>query len=222
MLVAPLAMLGAGVIRPLFVDRQIIWTSIPFFVLAACALASIRPKPLLAGATVVLLVAGAWKLDRYYAMQDREVWRVIRLEANEGEIRCRERGDALGAGEQRSIRRLPAGAKSLAAFRRLGFPPRIPISLGVQESPSAGDAGGTGPDDAMVEEIGFADLIKAGGALSIAYAHECRGAAQAPISSGFQESCHQPESDDGKVMIERKCKRDSRTLHDGEASCVDG
>ena len=34
--------------------------------------------------------------------------------------------------------------------------------------------------------------------------------------------CHQPEPDDGKVMIERICEPNSRALHDHKASGVDG
>jgi hypothetical protein len=34
--------------------------------------------------------------------------------------------------------------------------------------------------------------------------------------------CHQPESDDGKVVIERICEPDSRTLHDRKAGGIDG
>ena len=34
--------------------------------------------------------------------------------------------------------------------------------------------------------------------------------------------CHQPEPDDGKVMIERICEPNSRALHDRKAGGVDG
>jgi hypothetical protein len=34
--------------------------------------------------------------------------------------------------------------------------------------------------------------------------------------------CHQPEPDDGKVMIERVCEPNSRALHDRKAGGVDG
>jgi len=37
-----------------------------------------------------------------------------------------------------------------------------------------------------------------------------------------QLPCHQPEPDDGKVMIERVCESNSHALHDRKAGRVDG
>ena len=34
--------------------------------------------------------------------------------------------------------------------------------------------------------------------------------------------CHQPEPDDGEMMIERVCKPNSRALHDRKARGIDG
>lgn len=72
---APLGILAFAVVRPLFSGKQILWTAIPFFLLAACGIAAIRPKPLFAVALAALLVEGAVKLDRYYAAQTKTDWR---------------------------------------------------------------------------------------------------------------------------------------------------
>jgi hypothetical protein len=45
---------------------------------------------------------------------------------------------------------------------------------------------------------------------------------QARLALRSQLLCHQPEPDDGKVMIERICEPNSRALHDHKASGVDG
>jgi hypothetical protein len=42
------------------------------------------------------------------------------------------------------------------------------------------------------------------------------------VVPGASPSCHQPESDDGKVMIEGVRKPDARALHDRKARRVDG
>lgn len=74
---SPLAILALSLTEPLFASRQIIWTAIPFFVLAACGIAAIRPTPIFAAALVVILAEGAVKLDRYYETQTKPDWRQL-------------------------------------------------------------------------------------------------------------------------------------------------
>jgi 4-amino-4-deoxy-L-arabinose transferase-like glycosyltransferase len=72
---APLGILAFALVRPLFSAKQFLWTAIPFFLLAACGIAAIRPKVLFLAALAALLVEGAVKLDRYFAAQTRTDWR---------------------------------------------------------------------------------------------------------------------------------------------------
>lgn len=71
----PLATLAFGVVRPLFLAKQFIWTAVPFFVLAGIGVAAIRRRWLLVAALAIVLVEGAAKLDRYFEAQTRRDWR---------------------------------------------------------------------------------------------------------------------------------------------------
>lgn len=83
---APLALLALSPVRPLFYARQLVWTTMPFYLLAACGIAAIRPKPLYAAALAILLVEGALKLDRYYRADTKVDWRgLVTLLAREVE-----------------------------------------------------------------------------------------------------------------------------------------
>lgn len=75
LVVSPLAILAFSLVQPVFAPRQLIWTTLPFFVLAACGIASIRLKLLFAALLVVILAEGGVKLDRYYEAQTKPDWR---------------------------------------------------------------------------------------------------------------------------------------------------
>lgn len=61
--------------RPIFYTRTLIWTSLPLYVLIAAGLAALRFRPVIVGATLLVLVLNGAALVKYYDSGDREGWR---------------------------------------------------------------------------------------------------------------------------------------------------
>jgi hypothetical protein len=61
--------------RPIFLDRTLIWASIPYYLLLAAGLLQLRRRPLLLAILSALMVINDSSLARYYASYQKEQWR---------------------------------------------------------------------------------------------------------------------------------------------------
>ncbi len=65
----------AGLRRPIFYDRTLIWTTLPLIVLLAFGFCQLRFRPLWLGTLVALVVVQGLSLHDYYAHFQKEQWR---------------------------------------------------------------------------------------------------------------------------------------------------
>jgi len=64
-----------SIIRPIFYDRTLIWTTIPLYLLLACGFAQLRNKPLMAAGLILLAAVNLLSLRNYYDNFEKEQWR---------------------------------------------------------------------------------------------------------------------------------------------------
>jgi mannosyltransferase len=64
-----------SIIRPIFYDRTLIWTTIPLYLLLACGFVQLRYKPLMAAGLILLVTVNLLSLRNYYDNFQKEQWR---------------------------------------------------------------------------------------------------------------------------------------------------
>jgi hypothetical protein len=64
-----------SIIRPIFYDRTLIWTTIPLYLLLACGFVQLRYKPLMAAGLILLAAVNLLSLRNYYDNFEKEQWR---------------------------------------------------------------------------------------------------------------------------------------------------